>query len=410
MSVGWGLVKGVQTGLEKLLEALQRFGMQLPKVVSLEPLIVTPKGEVIETVLDRACCCATKFFGHPPDFVFIILPDTGTLYDKVKQQLDSSFGVLSQCLQHKNLLQAGFEQYARNVALKLNAKLGGINHGLADNAYGKTWTLSRATREPFLVIGAHVAHSREYNRPSIAAVCCSTNHGLTKYSASVKMQSPGLDIISDLQSMVGKVLEAFEGPKPEEGRPCTVRVLFFRDSKGQDHIKRIRSLEVPLLRAAILDAWPKAQSIKIACIAVSKAHHTNFFAMKGKVSVNAKAGTIVDGNVVHPCAIDFFLKSHIAQPGTTSSPAYYVIVHDDLDLHVSSNIADFKRLCHGLCHLFCRSTRANSVVAPLAYAHLAAAHAERWLGKVTVVEEDDRPLLVEWAPLHKRLEHKMYFL
>ena len=70
----------------------------------------------------------------------------------------------------------------------------------------------------------------------------------------------------------------------------------------------------------------------ITVIVVGKRHHVRFFPMNEREadrSGNCRAGTVVDGDIVHPIELDFYLQSHGGLLGT-SRPAHYNVLHDDV--------------------------------------------------------------------------------
>ena len=70
---------------------------------------------------------------------------------------DSSLGIPSQCLATENLnkQQRKYDQYCANLAMKINAKLGGVNQ-VASLPHSQTPSLGIACleQEPFIIFGA----------------------------------------------------------------------------------------------------------------------------------------------------------------------------------------------------------------------------------------------------------------
>lgn len=111
---------------------------------------------------------------------------------------------------------------------------------------------------------------------------------------------------------------------------------------------------------------------KFTLIVAQKNHHTKFF-IPGAPE-NVPPGTVVDNKVCHPRNYDFYMCSHAGMIGTTR-PTHYHILHDEIGF----NPDDLQELVHSLSYVYQRSTTAISVVAPICYAHLAAAQVGQFI-------------------------------
>lgn len=112
-----------------------------------------------------------------PTFILVLLHfRDAKLYPGIKRICDVEFGVHSVTIVlNKVLKNKGPQQYYANVSLKLNQKLGGINHIL--DAESTTWL----TKECTMLVGMDVTHPGPSSRsgtPSIAAVVATTDHTL----------------------------------------------------------------------------------------------------------------------------------------------------------------------------------------------------------------------------------------
>lgn len=87
--------------------------------------------------------------------VFVIIPDSGPTYSKVKQiaEFKSPVGVLTQCIKGGTVFRKRKDgSTISNILLKVNAKLNGTNHKLQSSAI-----LSKSPGK-VMVIGADVTH------------------------------------------------------------------------------------------------------------------------------------------------------------------------------------------------------------------------------------------------------------
>jgi len=128
-------------------------------------------------------------FGDPKgiSFVLVLLQKKDDfIYAGIKRLCAVKFGVRSQCLLlEKALTERGQDQYLSNVALKVNTKLGGVNHRIGGDA------LSWLTREPTILVGIDVTHpgsSSVPGTPSIAGVVGSVDKDFVQFPASLRLQ------------------------------------------------------------------------------------------------------------------------------------------------------------------------------------------------------------------------------
>ncbi|KAJ1294154.1 hypothetical protein BS78_01G124200 [Paspalum vaginatum] len=111
--------------------------------------------------------------GQQLDLLIVVLPDANAsvFYGRVKLLCETELGVMTQCCLPMKV-QKGGQQYLRNLALKINVKVGGRNTVLEDALHGRIHLL---TDLPTMIFGADVTHPSpgEDASPSIAAVCIS---------------------------------------------------------------------------------------------------------------------------------------------------------------------------------------------------------------------------------------------
>jgi hypothetical protein len=128
-------------------------------------------------------------FGEPKNISFILFllqKKDDFIYPGIKRLCAVKFGVRSQCLLlEKALNESKQDQYLSNVALKVNTKLGGINHRLGGDALG--WLV----QEPTILVGIDVTHpgpSSVPGTPSIAGVVASVDRDFVQFPASLRLQ------------------------------------------------------------------------------------------------------------------------------------------------------------------------------------------------------------------------------
>ncbi|CAK9297293.1 unnamed protein product, partial [Gordionus sp. m RMFG-2023] len=303
------------------------------------------------------------------DLIVVILPGRSTLYGEIKRLGDVVFGVVTQCIQGKNIFRPKQSLYV-NLCLKLNAKSDGINDAVQ---FPFKTTLFK---DPVIVFGADVTHPTpgDNKMPSISAVVASMDSYPHKYTAVVKAQGHRVEIIENLSEMITILLKRFyksTGAKPR-------KIIFYRDGVSEGQFLQVLQFEVCAIQKACSMLEKDYQPL-ITFAVVQKRHHTRLFCANqrdecGK-SGNIPPGTIVDKGIVHPRENDFFLCSHAGIQGT-SRPTHYHVLWDDNNF----NADDFQSLTYALCHTYVRCNRAVSIPAPAYYAHHVAFRARHHIG------------------------------
>ena len=122
-----------------------------------------------------------------PKFVFVLLSNGDRhVYSGLKHLADCYLDVATICVQVEKLRkEKGQLQYFANVALKLNIKMGGVNHRMEGRS--ATWL----AQEPTMLVGIDVTHpgpGTVKGTPSIAAVVASTDKDFGQFPASLRIQ------------------------------------------------------------------------------------------------------------------------------------------------------------------------------------------------------------------------------
>ena len=123
-----------------------------------------------------------------PSFVLVLLAGQDKfIRPGLKKIADMELGLHTVCmLLPKARKDRGQDQYFSNVALKVNAKLGGVNHLL--DAQSARWLNEKKT----MFVGIDVTHpspASAKGSPSIAAVVASADDKLVQYPVSLRLQT-----------------------------------------------------------------------------------------------------------------------------------------------------------------------------------------------------------------------------
>ncbi|KAE8037699.1 hypothetical protein FH972_010266 [Carpinus fangiana] len=303
-----------------------------------------------------------------PQFLLCLLPErkNSDLYGPWKRKNLAEYGIVTQCMAPQRVN----DQYLTNVLLKINAKLGGLNSLLAVEHSPSIPIVSKA---PTIILGMDVSHGSpgQSDIPSIAAVVSSRQWPLiSKYRASVRTQSPKVEMIDSLFKRVsdtedeGIFRELLLDFYTSSGKRKPDQIIIFRDGVSESQFNQVLNIELDQMIEAckfLDEKWCP----KFVVIVAQKNHHTKFF-QPGSPD-NVPAGTIIDNKVCHPRNNDFYLCAHAGMIGTTR-PTHYHVLYDE----VGFSADDLQELVHSLSYVYQRSTTAVSVVAPICYAHLAA--------------------------------------
>ena len=324
--------------------------------------------------------------------LFVVIAKKGDpAYEIAKTVGDLQLGLTTQCVQMKNLLgrnNTGPDyQTVRNICLKLNAKLGGVN-----NLIDKSVRPKMLLEEQVIIMGADVTHpgaDQQFSgKPSIAAVVGSMDPSAFRYSTEIRIQKSKQEYIEDMEDMVYQLLLKYNriAGKTSTGKPQ--RIIFFRDGVSEGQFQKVMECELSAIRKACMKLSNDYQP-PITYLVVQKRHHTRLFAenQRDKVgkSQNVPPGTVVDTEITHPVENDFFLVSHFGIQGT-SRPTHYHLLWDDSNM--SSD--DLQKLTYYMCYMFARCTRSVSYPAPCYYAHLVAYRGRQYYDQLTRTYENNR--------------------
>nr|CAB3504825.1 unnamed protein product [Digitaria exilis] len=304
----------------------------------------------------------------------------------------------------------GGKQLLENLALKINAKVGGRNTVLEDALNRRIPLL---TDVPTIIFGADVTHPSpgEASSPSIAAVVASMDWPqVTKYKCLVSSQGHRVEIIDALFTEVrdpvkglvrgGMIryiktnqyffLFSFCGTNTLYCRDLLIsfrkstglrpeRIIFYRDGVSEGQFSQVLLYEMDAIRKACA-SLEEGYLPRVTFVVVQKRHHTRLFPENHRArdqtdkSGNILPGTVVDTKICHPSEFDFYLCSHSGIKGT-SRPAHYHVLFDENGFTADA----MQTLTYNLCYTYARCTRSVSIVPPAYYAHLGAFRARYYL-------------------------------
>ncbi|KAJ7291279.1 argonaute-like protein, partial [Mycena rebaudengoi] len=294
------------------------------------------------------------------------------IYSGIKHLGDSYLDVATVCVHSAKIRkEKGQLQYFANVALKVNMKMGGINHAL--DSKSMAWLDAK----PTMLVGIDVTHpgpGSVKGTPSIAAVVASVDKNYAQYPASMEIQETKKEMVTNLGPMILTRLQLFKaksGVLPE-------RVLVYRDGVSEGQFPIVIAEEMPAIKAAFRK-FPNYNP-KLTIVICGKRHHTRFFPTEVANAAqdgNPKPGTVVDRGVTAVYEFDFFLQAHGGLQGTTR-PTHYYVVHDEIGFTADA----LQVLTNSVSYMFARATKAVSLVSPAYYADLACERGRCYLHKL----------------------------
>ncbi|XP_030552401.1 protein argonaute 2-like [Rhodamnia argentea] len=347
--------------------------------------------ELLEYVARRACDGGRR----PPQFLLCVMSGKDPGYKQLKWICETQVGLVTQCCLSANANNAN-DQYLTNLALKINAKLGGSNTELSN-------PLPHINDEGHvMLLGADVNHptSRDTKSPSFAAVVGTVNWpAANRYAARVRPQHHRQEKIVDIGEMCLQLVETYarlNGVRPG-------KLILFRDGVSESQFDMVLNEELRELKKAFAE---KDYNPTITILVAQKRHQTRLFLERDAINGpgNVPPGTVVDTTVVHPSELSFYLCSHYGSLGTSKSTYYHVL----WDEHGFS-YDHLEELTYSLCFTSARCTKPVSLVVPVYYADLAAFRGRLYHEAAT----EHPPGSTEerfYDKLHTDVENKMFFI
>lgn len=343
------------------------------------------------------------------------------IYSGIKRLFDTELDIATVCAHSKKIRnEKGQMQYFANVALKVNMKLGGVNHSL------DTASMAWLKKETSMLVGIDVTHPGKgtiRGTPSVAAVVASCDLTYAQYPASMKLQESKVEMVQALDEMMKERLDLF---KHKNKNTLPQRIIIYRDgvSEGQYHL--VLEKELPKIKEAFqkYNTPSKRYEPKLTIVICAKRHHTRFYptaqADADSKKYNPLPGTVVDRGVTSIYHFDFFLQAHGGLQGSTK-PTHYFVVHDSIGFTADQ----LQGLTNSVSYMFARATKAVSLVSPAYYADLACERGRCYIHRLlhgysdsgaSTASSDEEEVMKEARKLWnegvngKRLKDTMYYL
>ncbi|XP_073961457.1 protein argonaute-3-like [Choristoneura fumiferana] len=314
--------------------------------------------------------------------LFVVLPDgERDYYHKVKQLAERKVGILTQCLKEQTARRGLKSQAIKNILLKVNAKLMGVNHALHPSS------MPSCIREPqrVMVVGGHVIHPTpeqlslyKSNVPSIAAVTASIDPQCAKYNVTMSVQVSEKGEILDFENMMVEHLDVYW--RHHKALPTTI--IYFRNCMPVTLYDEVESYELRALSAAFWRASQPSQKVydpctwpKILFIVVQSPRNARLETVDWGVTwikqKTTRPGIIIydeEDPMSSESEMNFSMVSHQGAAATRFS-TYHIYFNDGVPY------TQLERLAYSLCYTCGRGPRSVSCPTPLYYARLACRRA-----------------------------------
>ncbi|KAH8159658.1 hypothetical protein CIB48_g8589 [Xylaria polymorpha] len=353
-----------------------------------------------------------------PQFVFVVLPGKKTdtrIYNEVKKLCHIEFGYHSQAVLQTNLLKQNPQIFA-NLGLKVNLKMGGVNHTLGNG-------VTIIKQQPTMIVGYDVTHPTNLagnmrGVPSFAGMVASVDDDLGQWPGAGWPQGPREEMLNEmLEDQFIKRLQLYQ----KHSKRLPQNIIIFRDGVSEGQYQQVLQKELPLIRRACERTYPATQRAKISLIVSVKRHQTRFYPTDQRHTVksrNIKNGTVVDRGVTQAPFWDYYLTAHKGLQGT-SRPAHYTVLIDEVfQASAGSQAANqLINLTYELCHLFGRATKAVSICPPAYYADILCTcyrviYSDYFENSDTmsIISSTTEDLPVPTRVVHENLRDTMYYL
>jgi hypothetical protein len=386
----------------------------------------------------------------------ILRNNAADIYRAIKCIGDVEVGLHTTCMLYDNVKKKrGRDQYLANVSLKINLKLGGVNHVLDRRTGSSPDFIEDGTT---MIVGWDVTHPTAIdsgeNAPSIAAMVASIDNNLAQWPAILAVQTEGrTEMVDDLENMLISRLKVWQ---KHNGNKLPSNILVYRDGVSEGEYSRVKADELPKLEAACRRMYaaaqqpPKSQPSggsgpkpmttplqmklpqnkgkkkeevltrpRITIVIGTKRHHTRFYPAPGSEDDkkgNPNAGLVVDRGVTEAHNWDFFAQPHAPIKGT-AIPVRYFVVHDEIFGHYYPTLADradkLEEVTNALSYVFGRATRSVSLCTPAKLADIVCERGRCYLFKSFGAGTEPGDTQAERAKrvtIHEKLRDSMFYI
>ncbi len=283
----------LQEFIRSMQSGLANVGMTVPAQLPAY-LKGNPQGDLKQIITELLAKTASAFKRKADLLLILIHSSQEKLYRALKNICDVRLGVSSQVMQVEKALGRGQPQYIANIALKVNAKMGGLNSRISE-------PLFQDQKRRWMMMGGDVTHPSPAQLrmnpppPSFTAISGSYDRDCCLFSSITSAQGAKEELIGDLAVMTKELIERFriqqDGRLPES-------ILYWRDGVSESQFQQVLGVEVAALKESCLSFGINPPKITVICCV--KRHHIRLFPLdRGDENGNCPPGTIVENSSGH---------------------------------------------------------------------------------------------------------------
>ncbi|KAF8504972.1 Piwi domain-containing protein [Hysterangium stoloniferum] len=232
----------------------------------------------LEKQLENAYRLAGETYTEKATFILVILPDfSPEVITAVKYWRDCRQGCPTQCVKRGEIRRANNpnNQYCNNVALKNNARIGGVNWYPSESLQAMKYL----KESPTMVVGADVSHAGpDSDRPSVAGLVSSVDANMCRYVGSTSVQESRVEGIIGLdhQHAISMFNRSHQNVFKQSVNPQ--RIIFYRDGLSEGQFEVVAREEIKIIKKVFQKTKIDAEFVYIV---VGKRHHIRFFPPSG---------------------------------------------------------------------------------------------------------------------------------
>lgn len=274
-SIGYLIVNNLRSATgefkTRLSQTLRQYGINWRDTQAFQ-IEISEKDSQKEDVFKEAF---RQFQQRGVPFVVALFPRHDQLmYSFVKYCGDILTGIPTVCaVEKKHSGVQGLktdEGTLRNIALKVNLKLGGINHEIESRPE------IRNIMQTTMFVGIDVTHptgtESQANAPSIAAVVANNDPSLGQWPADVVTQEHRKEMLdTNLRNMVLARLRKWKNQ-----RVLPKHIMVYRDGVSESQYQEVLNTELAQIQEAVKIYYEGQTTPKITFLIVGKRHHTRF--------------------------------------------------------------------------------------------------------------------------------------
>ncbi|KAK6727815.1 hypothetical protein RB195_005470 [Necator americanus] len=370
------------TDAQSFIDALTKYSSQHGVQISSRHVEIREASSEVESDIDSIM---KQMSGSVKFVMFTTKIKLDPVHDLMKR-LEAQYGVITQHLSQQTLMKAigqkGAFMVLGNLCLKLNLKLGGVNHNLRvsehflsanSNLRNVDATLFPKTR---MFVGFDVSHAgpqsfadrqmkRPQSEPTVVGMAFTVGEP-TKIRGSYWMQEPRHATISDIASNFAAALMVFY--KETNGLPHDI--IVFRSGVSEGEFKKAAKEMIEMQKAFVEVNHLYRHGMyspSLTCLVVQT--KSNYRIVPTKIDSNARpmdqnvpCGTVVE-DVMHPAYNEFLIVPQKAIQGTARALRCTLVTHSR---GTSGQLLSMDEL-EQITNILCYGHQVGWFVAPLVF-------------------------------------------